>query len=193
LIFTPAAVPVTFTVNVQEVFTGLVPPDRLTTEDPATAVAVPPHVLLRAFGVATTRPAGRLSVKARPVNEMVLATGFVRVNVKEVEALSAMLAAPKALAIVGGEATERLAVAVLPVPPFVEETLPVVLMKLPAVEPVTLTPTVHEDAVAIVPPVRLIEPDPAIAVAVPPQVLVRPLGVATTRPAGKLSVKATPA
>ena len=37
-------------------------PERLTEEDPAVAVAVPPHVLLRAGVGATTKPAGKLSV-----------------------------------------------------------------------------------------------------------------------------------
>lgn len=51
------------------------PADRLTLDEPATAVAVPPHVLVR-FGVeATTSPAGRLSVNATPVRVM-LVFGF---------------------------------------------------------------------------------------------------------------------
>ena len=39
-----------------------------------------------------------------------------------------MLAAPNALVIVGGVATVKLAEAVLPVPPLVEVTFPVVLV-----------------------------------------------------------------
>jgi hypothetical protein len=39
-----------------------------------------------------------------------------------------MLAAPKLLVIVGGAATVRFAEAVLPVPPLVDVTLPVVLV-----------------------------------------------------------------
>ena len=39
---------------------------------------------------------------------------------------------------------------------------------------------------------RLTDEDPSTAVAVPLQVLVRLLGVATINPAGRLSVKATP-
>jgi hypothetical protein len=57
---------------------------------------------------------------------------------------------------------------------------------------VTFTVMVQRLPWAIVPPVRLTEPLPAVAEGVPPQVLLRPLGVATTRLAGKLSVKATP-
>ena len=47
-----------------------VPPERLMLPEPATAVAVPPHVLFKALGVATTRPAGRLSVNAIPFSVM---------------------------------------------------------------------------------------------------------------------------
>lgn len=50
----------------------------------------------------------------------------------------------------------------------------------------------HDPLAGILPPVRLTEDAPAVAVAVPPQVLFR-FGVgATTRPAGKLSVNASP-
>src|SRR6266700_2141129 len=191
LFFTPAVVPVTFTDNVHEALTANVPPDRLTDPEPATAVAVPPHVLDSPFGVATTKPAGRVSVKATPVNAT-LAFGFVMVKVREVEPFSGIVAAPNALVIVGGATTVMFADAVLPVPPFVEVTLPVVLFFRPAVVPVTFAVSVHEVLTAIVPPVKLTLPEPATAVAVPPQVLVNPLGVATTRPAGSVSVKATP-
>ena len=68
----PAVVPCTFTETVQLALEASVPPVRLTLPDPATAVAVPPHVLFNALGVATTRPAGRLSVKAIPVSASVV-------------------------------------------------------------------------------------------------------------------------
>jgi len=58
---------------------------------------------------------------------------------------------------------------------------------------VTLTVTAQALLVGTVPPVSETVPDPAVAVAVPPQVFVKPLGVTTTRLPGKLSVKATPA
>src|SRR4051794_11567345 len=44
----------------------------------------------------------------------------------------------------------------------------------------------------MVPPVRAIEVVPEIAVTVPPQVLVRPLGVATVSPAGRGSLNVAP-
>ena len=92
----------------------------------------------------------------------------------------------------GGLATVTLAEAVLPVPPLVEVTAPVVLFFTPEFVPVTLTMTLQEVLTATVPPLRLILPLPATAVVVPPQVLLRPFGVATAKPAGKVSVKATP-
>src|SRR5258708_1335717 len=158
----------------------------------ATAVAVPPQVLVSPLGVATTRPAGRLSVKATPVSGIVLAAGLVIVKLSEVEPFSAMAAAPNDLVMVGGVATLMLAVAVLPVPPLVEVTLPVVLTKFPEAVAVMLTVRVQVLLAAMVPPVSEMLPEPATAVAVPPQVLVRPVGVATTRPAGRVSRKATP-
>ena len=55
----------------------------------------------------------------------------------------------------------------------------------PEVVPVTLTEIVHEGPGASVAPDKLTEPEPATAVAVPLQVELKPLGVATTRPAGR--------
>jgi hypothetical protein len=57
---------------------------------------------------------------------------------------------------------------------------------------VTLLVTVQEPLLAIAPPVRLIVPDPTVAVGVPPQVELNPLGLATDRPEGSESVKPTP-
>src|SRR5438270_9467627 len=119
LFFTPAVVPCTLTDTVQLALAASVPPERLTLPDPATAVAVPPQVLFSAFGVATTRPAGRLSVKAIPFS-VTAVFGLLIVNVSEVVPFSGMLAAPNALVMDGGEATVKLAEAVLPVPPLVE-------------------------------------------------------------------------
>ncbi len=69
----------------------------------------------------------------------------------------------------------------------------VTLFFVPAVVPVTLTAKVHAPLPASVAPNRLTPFDPAVAVIVPPpQLPVSPLGVETTRPAGNVSVKATP-
>jgi hypothetical protein len=94
-------------------------------------------------------------------------------------------------AVTVGGATIRVALAVLPIPPLSEETV-VLLLQSPAVVPVTLTTTSQLELGAIDPPLSEIEPDPAVAVAVPPHVLLSPLGVATTNPDGSVSVNATP-
>src|SRR5205823_5186416 len=151
LFFTPAVVPCTSTDTVQEALAARVPPDKLTEPEPPTAVAVPPQVLLR-FGVeATTRPAGRLSVKAMPFS-VTLVFGLLMVNVSEVVPFSGICAAPNSLVMVGGLATVRLALAVLPVPPLVEVTLPVVLVYCPEAAPVTVTENWHWLLVLMVAP-----------------------------------------
>jgi len=185
-------VPVTFTVNVQLLLAATLAAEIETLPDPATAVTTPPQVLAAPFGVATTIPAGSASVNATPVKPTVFAPGFVIVNVSEVDALNPMLAAPKAFAIEGGATTAILADAVPPVPPCVEVTAPVVLFCAPAAIPVTFTMKLQEALAASVPLARLTLPAPATAVAVPPHVLANPFGVATTSPAGKESVNATP-
>jgi hypothetical protein len=189
LFFTPVVVPVTFTEMLHELLDATVPALKLTDPEPATAVAVP-QVLLRPLGVATTNPVGKLSVKAKLVRPMVL--GFEMVIVRLVLAFRGIEGAPKALLIVGGLATVTVAEAVLPVPPLVEVTAPVVLFFTPELVPVTFTMTLQEPLTATVPPLRLILPLPAMAVVVPPQVLLSPLGVLTAKPAGRVSVKATP-
>ena len=90
-----------------------------------------------------------------------------------------------------GSFTNTLAVDVLPVPPLVEATVTELFLS-PTVEPVTLTESVQEAPAAKLTPVRLTVDEAATAVAVPPHVLDKPLGVATINPAGKLSVKFTP-
>src|SRR6476646_3638597 len=93
---------------------------------------------------------------------------------------------------VGAVPTVRVAVLlVLPVP-NVDETAPVVLLYVPGMLEVTLTLTAQEPFCAIDPPASKMLPLPAVAVAMPPQLLVNPLGVATTTFAGRWSVNATP-
>src|ERR1700687_5872221 len=188
----PAVVPVTFTVMEHEPPDASVPPVKLMVLEPAVYDGVPLQVLLAPFGVDTTKPAGRLSVKVTPVRPK-LELGLVIVSVRLVNPLSGIVAAPNALLMVGGVATLRLALAVLPVPPLVELTLPVVLFLVPEVVAVTFTTTVQLLLTAMLPPVSEMLPLPATAVGVPPQLLVKPLGVATTSPAGNVSVNPTPA
>jgi hypothetical protein len=126
LFLMPPDVPVTFAEYVHELFGASVLPESESAEAPETAVAVPPQVVVNPLGVATTNPAGKLSAKPTPVNAMEFPAGLLIVNVKLVEPFKGIVDAPKALTIVGGVATLILAVAVLPVPPLVEETDPVV-------------------------------------------------------------------
>src|ERR1700722_290881 len=193
LFFTPPVTAVTFREKVQELPLAKVAPARMIDEDPAAAVIVPaPQEPANALGVDTTKPAGRLSVNAKPVSATAFATGLLIVKLSEVEPFNGSVAAPNVLVIAGGLATVTLAVAVLPVPPFVELTAPVVFVKFPDAVPVTFTVRVQFPLAATVPPVSETLAEPATAVAVPPQVLVSPLGVATTNPAGNVSENATP-
>jgi hypothetical protein len=156
LVYWPDAMPVTFTTRVQFVFTAMLPPVREMLVEPATAVAVPPQVFERPFGVETTSPVGSVSVNATPVSATVFAAGFVMVKVSVVVPFSGIVVGLKALAIDGGATTLMEAEAVPPVPPSVEVTLPVVLFCVPAAVPVTFTENVQELLDAIDPPVRLI-------------------------------------
>jgi len=192
LFFTPAVVLMTLTENEHAALAASVPADRLADEAPPAAVAVPPHVLVTPLGVASSNPAGRLSVNVSPVSGNP-ALGFWIVKVKLVTPPRGLVAAPNALLIVGGLATVRLAVAVLPVPPLVELTAPVVFVNRPEAVPVTFTTTVHVVlGVAMFPPLRLMPLDPATAVTVPPHRLAKPFGVATSKPAGSVSANAIP-
>src|SRR5205823_17117 len=145
LVYWPAAVPVTFTTSVQLVLTAMLPPVRLMLVEPATAVAVPPQVFDRPFGVETTRPVGSVSVNATPASATVLAAGFVMVKVSVVVPFSGIVVGLNALAIDGGATTISVAVLlVVPVPPSVEVIALVVLTASPAAMPFTVTVSVHE-------------------------------------------------
>src|SRR5690349_16208281 len=73
LFFTPALVEKTFTEKVQLALEASVPPVKVILLDPAVAVITPsPHVPVSPFGVATTNPAGRLSVNPTPVSAIPL-------------------------------------------------------------------------------------------------------------------------
>lgn len=106
-------VPVTFRETAQEAPAARLAPDRVTEDDPVAPVAVPPHVLLRLFGLATTKPAGKLSVNARPFS-VVFWLGLLMAKLRVVVPLSGTVAAPNVLATWGGLITVRLAEEVLP-------------------------------------------------------------------------------
>jgi hypothetical protein len=89
-----------------------------------------------------------------------------------------------------GSFTRTEAVAVLPVPPLVEVTLPVVLVLRPVVLPVTVRLKLQLPPAAMEPPLRAISPVAAVVVSVPPHWEVDES--ATVSPAGSVSVNATP-
>jgi hypothetical protein len=191
LICIPAAVPVTVSENVQEVLLARVAPLRLITLVFCVEVMVPPPQLpVSPLGVETIKPAGSESVKPMPVSDRAL--GLLIVKLKLVEPLSGIVVAPNALAIDGGPTTVSVSLAVFPGPLSFELTAPVMLVNWPAEVPVTFTTTVQELLTAMLPSVRLMLVLPAVADAVPPQLLVRPFGVATSKPAGSVSLNATP-
>ena len=86
-----------------------------------------------------------------------------------------------------------LAEAVLPALVFADVTALVTLFFNPPVAPVTFTEKMQEPTAGNCAPAKLTEPDPAVAVMMPPpHEPVKPFGVPTTRPAGKGSVSPIP-
>ena len=157
---------------------------------------VPPPQLPRIpFGVEITNPAGKVSLNVMSVSAV---AEFVLLIVKlsDVEPFNGTLPAPNALASTGGATTVTAALAVFPVPASFE-VLVTELFFTPAVAPVTSKVIAHtvitqEEVTASVPPARLTDEAPAAAVMVPVQVVITFGGVATSRPAGRLSVNAKP-
>jgi len=200
-ILLPDCVPVMFTTTVQVApGVAMLPPVRLMLVLLAAAVTVPPQEFVTPGVLATCRPLVNVSLNAIPVSDVVLDAGLVIVKVTVVVPFSGMLAAPKTLEMVGGATTFRSAVLlVVPVPPSVEVIAPVVLLASPSTVPVTFTLKVQEALWATEAPDRLMTPVPAVAVGVPPQVLLTLGGEATTKVAlpgplltGRVSLKATP-
>lgn len=128
LVKVPVLLVVTFTLKMQAADAARVAPDRETVPLPATAVMVPPpQEPVSPLGVAIVRPAGKASVNAMPVSE-VDEFGLAIVKRRLVDPPTAMLGAPKDFVSDGGAATMSDAEAVLPVPPLVEVTAPVMLL-----------------------------------------------------------------
>src|SRR5882672_5044983 len=200
LVYVPVTALVTFTLTTQKPPTGMVPPVRLMLPEPAAAVNVPPPQFpVAPFGVATTTLAGRGSLKATPVAGTGLIAGFVIVKLSAETPVGAMSAGLNALPMEGGRSTRRLAEAAapairwkLPVPSSnVAVTAVVVFTLLPPPVAVTLTVNEHVALPVRLDPVITIALFPGVASMLPSQVLVRPLGVATTSPLGSGSVSAT--
>ena len=222
LFLVPAVVPVTLTESEQEPFAGKFNDATLIVLLPGLSITSTPtvvHVPAKPLGLATTRPLGSVSL-TEMFTSAVLEFGFVKEKVREVVPFSGMLAAPNALVMVGGDGgvvTVRLAVLlVAPGPLSLAEIGPVVLFRVAGAVAVACTLTeMKHDPLAMgcgwnwildgplsreinptagfkLPPARLIEVEPAVAVTTPPQSLLTLGDGAITRPAGKLSVNAIP-
>jgi hypothetical protein len=123
----PAVVPVTVTWTVHASLPEIDPPLKLTVVAPATGENVPPQLPATPRVLATLRPVGNPSVKAMPVSDVEL--GLVMLKAREVVPFKGMVNAPKALLMIGGASTVRMAVLLVrPVPPSVDVTAPVVLL-----------------------------------------------------------------
>jgi len=119
--------------------------------------------------------------------------GLEIVKLNSVWPPAAIVSGRKSLLMVGGRAavTVRLALEVLPVPASVEVTVTLLSFE-PAVVPVTVSETTQEVPGSRLASDKLTEEEPSAAVAVPLHVVIKFPGVATTRPSGRVSVKATP-
>ena len=188
----PDVVDVTVMEIEQLLLAGRVAPLSLIEVAAGAALKVPPHRLVTLGEFVTCIPAGNESLTPTPVSATVFTDGLANVRVRVEVPLTGMLVGENDLVIVGGAMMARPAEAVVPVPPFDELTVPVVLVMLPAVFAVTSTFTSQLMPTGIDPPVRLIELVPALAVKVPPQVLLVFGTVATTMPDGNVSLTATP-
>jgi len=140
-------------------------------------------------GFATCRPEGRLSENDTPVSATGLPAGAVSTNVAVLVLPTDAVIGAKDLLITGGEITARVADAVLPLPPFVDVTAPLVLFLFPLVVPSTVTVTVQLLLGRILPPLNVT--DVAVFVTVPPH-CAESGAMATLIPLGKLSLKSTP-
>src|SRR5262249_6831813 len=173
LFLTPAAVPVTLMLMLQ-----LLPAPI---DAPVSVIRLPPVIVsvpLQPVVVplATVRPDGRVSVNPTPVNAAA-PFGLVNVNDRLVDWFSGTVAAPNALAIVGGARSLALLVWWVPPPRFsVALPGPLVLFWMPAAPPVTVTLIVQLPPAPIDPPVNIIVLPPLVVRVPPPHVAELPLG-----------------
>jgi len=183
----PEVVTMMLTLTWQDADVAKLTPDKERT--PLLAVAVPPQVLFRLAGVAKDIPAGNVSLTATPV-KATPALGFVIARVIAIGEDSPAELEAKDLVIVGGATPVIDALAVAPAPDSVAVIVPVVFVFAPA--DVTITSTLTWQAARLVndPPDK--DSTPPVAVAVPPQVLLRLAGVAKDIPVGSVSLTATP-
>ena len=109
---------------------AIVPPLKDIEAAPALAVTVPPQFVV-VFGVAATTidpgEVGKVSLKDTPVRA-VPEFGLVMVKVNVLTPPTAIGSGEKFFEMLGEARTDKVSLAVLPVPAFVEETLPLVLL-----------------------------------------------------------------
>jgi hypothetical protein len=92
LVFTPVVMPLTFTLNVHEAPIPSVAPDREIKAEPDVAVIVPPpQEPVCSFGVPTTTPAGKVSVKLMPLTGVAFEGGLMIVKVSAAIPFSGMV------------------------------------------------------------------------------------------------------
>jgi hypothetical protein len=180
---------VTLTETVHDEFTGTEPPARVITDEPAAETSVPPQVFVTLGVEATLIPGGSALLKPTPARATELAAGLAIVTVREVDAFAATLDAPKAREMVGGAATAIVAAAEVFCPASVD--MAQVFVFDPADVPVTFTEKLQDAEAARVAPESAMLPLEAVMVP-PPQEPVSPFGLATARPAGRVSVRLTP-
>ena len=182
----PKAAPVTVTAKKHWVPGAMLAPDMLIPVG-LVNVTVPPHTVALAFG--TVRPTGRVSVKPIPVSVSGLVAGLVMVKLRALVLFSAIGFGLKDVPSVGGALTLRPADAMLPVPPLVDVTFPVVFVYELTAVPVTVTLKLQLLLAAMLAPENVMV-DGAVSVTVPPQTPALAFG--TVSPVGRISVKPTP-
>lgn len=109
---------------------------------------------------------------------------IVKVTVSPTEARKGSPILESAGSTITVAVTVKVSVAVLPTPPFVDDTGSLVLLKVPVVVAVTLTMIVQTPPPMRLPPLKLIPFPPETAVTVPAQLLARFSGDAFTTPFG---------
>ena len=128
-------------------------------------------------------------MNATPAKARGFSAGLVSVNVRTAVPPAVMGLSVNVFSIRGGAIALRVAVAVLPVPPFVEDTELLVFSKSPPASVLTEIVTWHELLAAIVPAVR--ETESNVLETLPPHCETFGM-LARVIPEGKVSVKATP-
>jgi hypothetical protein len=162
--------------------------------EPAVAVTAPPHVSVKPFGVATTTPAGKLSIKVRPVTATPSLFVILKVSV-EMPPGTILFGVKLLLKLGAGTAATNVAVAAAPVGRPVAVIVVVTLVNVAAISVWTFRLRVQLAPAARLGIVMLTEVEPAEAPAtvVPAgQLVVRPGAAATARPAGRVSLNAIP-